>query len=717
MDIDQFGYKLFDEPPSTFAPVESVPVGSDYVLGPGDELRVSLWGKMNAEYAAAIDRDGKVTIPQMGVLQLSGMNFSEANVFLQKELSKYYLPSEVKLNVSMGRLRAIRVFVVGKARRPGSYSISSLSTLINALFASGGPSKSGSMRNIEVKRNGKTVTSFDMYDFLLKGDKTKDVRLMPEDVLFIPPAGPFVGIAGNVKTPAIYELRGETRLEELISLAGGVRATAYLQRMQVERVLENTAKTILDLNLTALGKDGNIVLKDGDLVRVFSIIHLVVNPVELKGNVLRPGTYEWKEGLKVKDIIKSVEELMPDTHLDFAIVERLVGPDYHREYMSFNLGRLMFENDVKENIELRPYDIITVYNKWALMQREKVRISGAVNRPGDFEYRPNMKLSDLVKLAGGTRYFAFMDKAELTRVMPLPEGPKTEKKDVSLVKALTGDPAHDLLLKENDHLFVRAVPEWELYRTVTISGEVKFPGVYTVKKGEPLSSLLERAGGFTDKAYLKGAAFTRESVKALQQRQLDEAIDRLEQEMISQSTESVAAALSAEEAALQQAAAAQRRGLIAKLRAAKAKGRITMNLASLEKLKGTESDLALEEGDGFFVPAVHAEVHVLGSVYNQTAFIYSQDNNVSDYIKKAGGLTKDADDGELYVLKVDGTSISKREAGLLFGRFGSLSLDPGDTIVVPAEIEKVVWLREVKDLTQILFQIAVTAGVMIAAFP
>ncbi|MCR4287636.1 MAG: polysaccharide biosynthesis/export family protein, partial [Deltaproteobacteria bacterium] len=179
-DIRQFGYGLFDEPPSTFAPVEAVPVGPDYVLGPGDELRVSLWGKVNAEYAAAIDRDGKITVPQMGVLQLSGMNFSEANAFLLKELSKYYLPAEVKLNVSMGRLRAIKVFVVGKARRPGSYSISSLSTLINALFAAGGPSKSGSMRNIEVKRAGKTVTSFDMYDFLLKGDKTKDVRLMPE---------------------------------------------------------------------------------------------------------------------------------------------------------------------------------------------------------------------------------------------------------------------------------------------------------------------------------------------------------------------------------------------------------------------------------------------------------------------------------------------------------------------------------------------------------
>lgn len=620
-DIRQFGYGLFDEPPSTFAPVETVPVGSDYVLGPGDELRVSLWGKVSADLAAIIDRDGKITIPQMGVLHLSGMNFTEANAFLLKELSKYYLPAEVKLNVSMGRLRAIRVFVVGKARRPGSYSISSLSTLVNALFAAGGPSKSGSMRNIEVKRAGKTITSFDMYDFLLKGDKTKDVRLMPEDVLFIPPAGPLAGIAGNVMTPAIYELKGESSVRDIIQMAGGLNDIAFKDRVQIERVMENSRQTVFESNIADVRPE-DIKIQGGDLISIFTVV-----------------------------------------------------PD-----------------------------------------RKVARISGAVRRSGDYGIGASFTVKELLKMAGGLMPFAYTKEAELTRVLPTQDGPVTTKVIISIEKALEGDPNHNIELKENDYLFVRAVPEWEIYRTVTISGEVKFPGQYTVKKGETLSSLIVRAGGFTDKAYLKGAAFTRESVKALQQTQLDEAIDRLEQEMISQSAESVAAALSAEEAALQQAASAQRKSLVAKLRAAKAKGRIAINLASIDKFMGTGSDLELEEGDGLFVPAVHAEVHVIGSVYNQTAFIYSPENNVSDYIRKAGGLTKDADDGELYVLKVDGSSISKREAGILFGRFGSLGLDPGDTIVAPAEIEKVVWLREVKEITQILYQIAVTAGVLIVAF-
>ncbi|MEK6577301.1 MAG: SLBB domain-containing protein, partial [Nitrospirota bacterium] len=359
-DIRQFGYELFEQPPTTFAPVDVIPVGPDYILGPGDELRITVWGKVNAEYPAIVDRDGKISLPQMGILHLSGLTFSEAKEYLEKELSRYYKPSDVKMNVSMGRLRSIRVFVVGKTQRPGSYTLSSFSTLINALFAAGGPSKAGSLRDIQIRRNGGTIVHFDLYDFLLKGDKTKDVRLMPEDVIFIPPVGPLVGVAGHVNSPAIYELKGEIRLQEIIEMAGGVSATGYLQQVQVERVFENKAKIVLDLNLKELTENGNISLKDGDAIKVFSIINMVTNSVEFKGNLLRPGTYEWREGIRVRDIIKGTDVLLPDTHLEFALVERLVPPDYHKEYLAIGLRKLLLEGDEKENIPLMPYDTVVV---------------------------------------------------------------------------------------------------------------------------------------------------------------------------------------------------------------------------------------------------------------------------------------------------------------------------------------------------------------------
>ncbi|MBI5453116.1 MAG: SLBB domain-containing protein [Deltaproteobacteria bacterium] len=631
-EISQFGYDLFKESPTTFAPVDTVPVGPGYLLGPGDELRISLWGKLNADYAVRIDREGKIVIPQIGVLHISGLTFSEAKTFLDKELSRYYLPSEVKMNVSMGALRSMRVFVVGKARRPGSYSLSSLSTLVNALFAAGGPSKSGSMREIQVKRGGKDIVSFDLYDLLIKGDKTKDVRLMPEDVIFIPPAGPLAGISGNVRTPAVYELKGDLDVAGLIELAGGLNDIAFKGRCQIERI-ENGKGVVFEANL------------------------------------------EDPEILKMK---------------------------------------------------VRQGDIVQIYT--VSQDRRFVKLMGAVQNPGEYGIGKGLKVRDLVNLAGGLKYFALSDEAELTRVTATPEGPKTEKVIIKLKRALDGDPSANMDLKEDDFLFIKAVPEWEKFKTVDVTGEVRHPGTYTINKGERLSSLIERAGGFTERAYLKGAVLERDSVKVLQQRQLNESIDRLEFQLISESAQSIEGSLNAEEVALQRAGAEQRKALIAKMRAAKAKGRISLRIEEPQKLKGTPSDISLEQGDVLYIPERPSQVQVLGAVYNQTAFVHNPKLSLSNYIQKAGGVSKDADRSEIYILKVDGTAVSAHEKGFLSfgwdsedkrwegGGFMSMRLDPGDTIVVPEKIEKVSWLREVKDITQILYQIAVTAGVLIVAF-
>ncbi|MGB3940555.1 MAG: SLBB domain-containing protein [Candidatus Manganitrophaceae bacterium] len=624
-EIQQFGYDLFQVPSKTFAPTDILPVATDYLLGPGDEVRITVWGKVNADYTVKIDRDGQIRLPQIGVLPLSGLTFSESKAFLEKEFSHYYKASEVKMNVSMGRLRSIRIFVVGKVERPGSYAVSSFSTLIHALFVAGGPSKIGSMRDIQVKRNGETIVHFDLYDFLLQGDKTKDIRLMAEDVVFVPPVGPLIGMAGQVKSPAIYELKEETRLLDLVRMAGGLTPIAFEGRVQIRRIIDRQYTTLFEEDLVDLerSEEKNLVLVDGDLVKVF--------------------------------------------------------PVSERKSTAF--------------------------------------VSGAVATPGAYGIvKGATRISDLISKAGGLDYFA-SDQAELTRLKVTQEGPKTERFVIDLSKALQEDPAHDFLMEVNDYLSIKTIPEWGLYKTVQVTGEVRFPGVYTVKKGETLPSLIKRAGGFTEKAYLRGAVFTRESVRELQQKQLENSIDRLEQQILSQSALMIGAALTPDVAQQQQAATEQRRSLIAKMRSAKANGRMTIRLDQLDKMKGTVSDIVLEDGDYLMIPQKPQEIHVMGAVYNQTAFLYDSDATVSAYLKRAGGMTQYAEKEELYVLKVDGAAISTREEGGFWGRrILSSELDPGDTIVVPEKIERIAWLREFKDVTQILYQIAVAAGVLILVF-
>lgn len=632
-DIKKFGYEFFNAPPSTFAPADNIPVTQDYLLGPGDEIKISIWGKLNSDFTGEIDREGMVNVPEIGVVRLSGLSFSEASAALQRELARYYRPSEVKMSVSMGRLRSVRVFVVGKARRPGSYTLSSLSTVINAVFSAGGPGSVGSMRDIQLKRKGAETLHIDLYEFLLKGDRVSDARVMPEDVIYIPPSGPSAAIYGTVRVPAIYEIKEGTTLKELIEMAGGLDETAFSGRVQIDRIVDNRREAVFESSLED-PKAMGMAVQSGDLVRVFQVVQ--------------------------------------DRHV--------------------------------------------------------ARLMGAVQQEGEYGIGKSLTVKELINLAGGLKTYAYTKEAELTRVTPTQSGPETVKITIDLQKAIDGDPANNIEVRENDFLLVRAIPEWDLYKTVNVAGEVRFPGVYTIKKGETISSLIGRAGGFTDKAYLKGAVFTRVSVKKIQQMQLDESIRRLEMEMFSQSAQSIEAALNPAEAVQQQAAAEQKKALIAKMKAAKAKGRVSVTLTALDKFKGSPSDLALEDGDEFQIPEVPSEVQVMGSVYNQTAFVYSRRLGVSDYLKKAGGLTKNADEDELYVLKVDGTAVSRREGSSwgfhwdteanrwVGGGFMSSSLDPGDTIVVPEKIEKIAWLREVKDMTQILYQIAVTAGVLIVAF-
>ncbi|MCK5506044.1 MAG: SLBB domain-containing protein, partial [Thermodesulfovibrionia bacterium] len=632
-NIRQFGYDLFRIPPTSFAPDINVPVGPGYVLGPGDEIHITIWGKVEGSWNVVIDRDGNISLPKVGIIGVTGFTFSEIKNLLYKEFSKYYTSFE--MNLSMGALRTIRVYVVGNALRPGAYTISSLSTLVNALFEAGGPGKSGTMRDIQLKRSGETIRHFDMYDFLLKGDKTKDIRLMPEDVIFIPSAGPLAGIAGNVNRPAIYELKDETRLLDLINMADGLTSVAFKGRVQWQRIEDHQYRTVFEGDLFNLESDEekNFILKDGDLVKIFPVIE-TNNTIILTGAVANEGEY----GI----------------------------------------------------------------------------IAGAT------------KLRDVISKAGGVLYYASED-AELTRTKITQSGTQTDYLYINIPKAMNGDPGHDISLEINDYIFIKSVPEWQLYKKVNISGQVKHPGQYTIKKGEALSSLIKRAGGYSDRAFLRGAVFIRGNVREMQQKSIDVMVERLERELLAEGSIQISSALSKEEIEAKKVELDHQQKFISSLNDLKATGRMSIRIAHLRLLKNSEYDLELEEGDSLFIPVKSSVVNVTGAIMSRGSFIYSENNDYKDYIRMAGGFAKYADEKSVYVLKVDGTAMKlpngmsswsdSRERWELNAFNEEIkTIEPGDSIIVPEKLDRIAWLREIKDLTQIIYQIAITAGVAIVVF-
>ncbi len=727
-DIRQFGYDVFRKSVSSFAAIANVPVGPDYVIGPGDNFTVTMWGRANAQYSVTVNRNGEIVLPEVGVLNVSGMTFEKLKDYLQNELSRKF--TDFKMSITMGRLRTIRVFVVGQTQTPGSYTLSSLSTVVNAMFTFGGPSKNGSLRQVQVSRMSAEPMIIDMYDFLLGGDKSQDIRLQDGDTIFIPLIGPVVAVTGNVKRPAIYEMNSQMTLMDVIELAGGVTFSGWLQRVQVERADSHQRRIVVDFDISdqaemAARKQAiETVIQDGDIVKIFNILPMEENIVNLEGHVWRSGKYELKEGMRLGDILHSYEVLKPQPNLEYAYIERLVEPDMHPIRIPFQPGQLL-AGDQNQNIRLQRLDTIRLF-QWDERLSRTVRVSGFVYDPNRYPLSEEMRVSDLVKLAGGAKKNAFLKNAELTRYHIQQQGVVTEKIEVQLGAALAGDISHDILLKDYDHLIVRPIPELQLDRMVTISGQVRHPGSYPIRKNERLSSVIERAGGFTEDAYLRGAVFTRESAEQVQRKRLDNLIMQMEESMLSETQQRISGAYEAEEAKVQQQTMQAKKQILEKLRAAEINGRVVIKLRTPETFKNSQYDFVLEDGDHLTVPDEPAIVHVVGEVFNPTSLLYEDHKTVGYYLGKVGGITKEADRKQINLIRADGTVLSYSQKDLgqvyweeqrnqwIFGGFEQIMLYPGDTIVVPRRIDKYLWLKNTKDITQILFQIAVAAGVVIA---
>ena len=742
-------------------PTTDVPVGPDYVVGPGDSLNIVLWGGIEASYQVDVNRNGAIVLPRLGAVQVWGMNLEQLEPFLLRRFKQFY--PDFQMAVTLGRLRTIRVFVVGEVKQPGAYTVSALSTMINALFVAGGPTKNGSLRQVRLLRQGKVVQVMDLYNFLLQGDKSQDNVLQSGDTIFVPVIGPVAGVAGNVRRAAIYEIQPDVTLDKLLTLAGGVTPQGYLQRVHVERYEANRRKIVVDLDLSGpidgTSSRWQTPILDGDLVRIFPVVATLENVVQLEGHVVRPGRYELKPGMRLRDLLSNYDAVLPEPYMGYAEIIRQLKPDLRRVVVPFSLSALL-AGEASSNLLLQPRDVVRVFARDEFVDPHLVRISGLVHRPGIYPLTRGMRIRDLVQRAGNIHKFAYLDSAELSRQV-LEAGEESARRvEVNLRQALAGNPVHNLVLQDFDHLLVRQIPGVELERSadadtaasratffplqenderalsmmkragivreriVRLSGEVRFPGAYPIRKGERLSSVLQRAGGFNVAAYLRGAVFTRLSVQAAQQKRLDELLREEEETLLAESAAEVAGALTSEEVLSRRQELVTRRQLLERLAAVKPEGRLVIRLQPLDGFVGTEQDIELEGGDALHIPQTPEYVNILGEVYNRTSLIHEPDKDIGYYLERVGGIKPNANDKEIYIVLVDGTVVSNSQDRIIVTQvngktaylsdFFDVQPQPGDTIIVPRRIRSSAALRTTRDIVQIIFQSISTIAVLAA---
>ncbi len=717
-DLRQFGYDLFSSGGTALGRAMKAPPGPDYPVGPGDVLELFLWGQVDADYALPVEVDGTVHIAKVGVVSLAGLTLAQTRERIHAALSRQF--SRFQMSVTVQRLRTVQVYVVGEVARPGSYDVSGMGTVFNALFAAGGPSRQGSLRTIELHRLGGANERVDLYNFLMHGDRSGDLRLRQGDTVFVPVIGATVGVTGQVKRPAIYELAGGESLKEALVFAGGLTAHADPRQVQIERV-EGQLRRVVEEVAWAEAMSGDHPLQNGDLVRVRAIYPEVEGRVEVTGEVKQPGSYPWHAGMRVSELLHSREQFPPHCFLDYAEVRRVDPETLKESVLSFSPAHLL-AGRARDDIELLDRDTIRLYSEKELARRDFVEVRGEVANPGRYPFLPGMRIRDLIYQAGNLTRAAYHQEAELTRLHVAGSKTTTERIYFNVDDALAGLGEHNQPLTPNDQLFIRAVPDWSAERVVQVAGEVRFPGTYTFRRGERISEVLKRAGGFTPRAFLKGAIFTRASVREIQTERLNSFIQEQEQELLSQSAAIANQTLESGTATALKQATVERRQLLERLRATQVKGRMVVRILPVAQLAGSVYDIELEEGDQIKVPPVPSSVTVLGRVYNPTSLLYERDKPVAYYLAQTGGMREDADKKHLYLVRADGTVISRAqhrgfrwwwsrgEHRWASGRFAGLPVERGDTLLVPEEPITVGGLSLAKDISQILANIFVSAG-------
>ncbi len=810
--LERFGLDVFRKGAANpdYIPMD-LPVGPSYVVGPGDSLSIDLWGGISQRLLRTVDREGRVVLPEAGPVLVSGRTLGDVQETVQRTLRTQF--QDVSADVSLLRLRSVRVYVVGDVASPGAYDVSSLSTPLNALFAADGVTPRGSLRRLQHYRGNKLIEEVDAYDLLLHGIRGDMQRLENGDSLMVPPLGPIVTVEGMVRRPAVYELRNEKTLLEVLDLSGGILPAATLRHIEVQRLVAHEKRTMLSFEIgdnsdseAVRAQMSGFAVQDGDNIHIFPIAPYNSASIYLVGHVLRPGRYSYKPEMKLTDLVASYSDLLPEPSTRYAEIIRLHAPDYHPVVETFDLasalehpdkapklepldtvhifGRYDFEaepevlitgevrapgryrasgqqhlrdaiyqaggvtpdawldsaqlfrrqpdgttrvfainlhdaltGDPLNNVLVQPRDRILVHRQPLQVSPAIVYVQGDVARPGRYPLTEDMRVSDLLRSAGGLLRSANPDAGDLTHYA-IPGSPSKDRlpsghRDLNLAAALAGNEDQNLSLHDGDVLTVPQQAGWnDRSAVVTLRGEVRQPGTYGIRPGERLSSLFERAGGLLPTAYPRAAVFERDDVRELQQKSRQELIQRLEQE--STVVRTSASTTGTEEAALQQAAIQQRQRALDALRKNPVSGRLVIHLRVDRKgFAGSPDDIELRPGDSLAIPKQPGAVLVIGQVYNANALTYTPGMNAGWYLSRAGGATQLADKGATFIVRADG-SVTSGKGGLWSEGVLSATMGPGDTIVVP---EKPVIgssrLKNVLSVAQIASSAALVAAVAI----
>lgn len=728
-----YGQNLFRNVPTTFSPSDLTPVPADYVIGPDDELRIRIWGQINFSANLRVDRSGNIYLPQVGAVPVAGLHYSALDEHLRSAVARLF--RNFDLSVDMGRIRSIQIYVSGQARRPGAYTISSLSSLVDALFATGGPSPEGSLRHILLKRGGTTVTDFDLYALLIHGDKSKDVGLLPEDVLYIPPAGPQVAITGSVRAAGIYELRSDKNVNEnigdLVDMAGKTTALASNSRISLQRMEEHALSSAMEINFDAAGLA--TPLADGDIVRIDPIVPAYSKVVTLRGSVANPGRFSWHAGMRLSDLIPDVDSLVSRNYWWTRSHLGLPSPEFEPAFT--NLGQPP-QSAQSASSGTGATSIsgmqTTVSNalipKESTDPRDAVEANGKDGTPRGSNGTVASELTQIPAVPGvSTPSRATVsqagdqinwDYAVIERVNPQSLQSSLIPFDLGKL-VLKHDDSTNLPLEPGDTVTIFSqtdihVPLDQQVKYVELEGEFVHSGYYSVLPGETLRDVVRRAGGLTPRAYLYGSEFTRVSARILQQQRLDDYVRSLTLES-ERGTQELALSSTSSSSAMSDVAASRAltEEMVNRLNQVKATGRIVLEFSPGSSSLADIPAIALENGDRFVVPFAPANINVVGAVYDQNSYVFKHGRSLGYYLQLAGGANRNADWHHSFLIRADGSVISRTHApgsGFWKESFNDLRLNPGDTIVVPDKTLRPTALRGLIDWSQVFSQFALGAA-------
>lgn len=793
-EAEPFGYDLFSGEPTTFEPSENALVPDTYVVGPGDTFNVTLYGKGSSTQEVSVDREGWLIIQDLSPISVSGMQYNDVVKLIKTKVKNEIIGTEAF--VSMGKSRSMRILVLGEAYKPGTYTVPALASITHALFVSGGVSEIASLRNIQLKRAGKTIETLDVYDLLINGDSSSDVILKPGDVVFIPPVGKQVTINGEVRRPAIYELKNNETASDLIKMAGGFKPSAFPQKTIIERYTANSFKTILQLDL--INEDQS--LKNGDKIQVPQSSQELSGAITLLGAVSYPGSYSWSKGDKVSRLFSSPKsDLLPIADFDYGLIVREVNDKGDIEIHQFS-PILASQLDEENDLVLQPRDIVVIFSRfqekaneeialnsmaltqeqiklnkhlklwdeyeekqfyefidlgealdkeleerlakegsgrvssiaellkgnqkqlkedaYAIFSREKLLkpileklnqqasykdevkvfgVRGEVRFEGIYPLPVNATVQKAVIASGGLNESAYIENAEITRFKSTGQT-DLEHLNINLSLALSAEHKNNFTIRSKDSLNVYPIPNWQKDTSVTLLGEVRFPGVYTIKKGESLSSVLKRAGGFTKYAFPKGAIFTRESIRRQEQEQLNKLSEDLRRDIVSKSFNN-----SITDASLSYS---DMDNLLSDLAKVEAVGRLVVDLPAID---AGNIDIELLDKDAIYIPSKQNNISVIGEVSFATSHLYDSSLSINEYIERSGGFRQRADEDRVYIIKASGL-VKVPDNGSWFAVNDGLQLEAGDTIVVPLDSEYVDNLTLWSTATQIIYQMGVAVA-------